>query len=686
MRKFAVAISFIAILTPFPAQADTDVGVEQLLALSLEDLMTSRVKISTSTERELSKAPSVVSVITADDIKATGATNLTDILGSIPGIYIRTNLFGFRPLVTFRGAAGTHTLLMVNGTPIRDLVWSSGIFWKGLPTSMIDRVEIIRGPGSALYGSDASAGVINVVTKTAGRITQSEAGVRVGSFDSQDAWVQHGGNWNGYDVGFTAELSHTGGHDPFIAGDGQTTKDLAYGTHASYAPGYAHYGWDNADFHFSMASGNWHLNTDYSRHSNVEIGLTGAAVLDPLTRGSDGRLNIQMLYGNAEFARDWALNAELRYTRIDYTSGNGFQENPPGLKDATGTYPAGFINQQSSAEGGITFEVSGLYTGVRGHSIRVGGGGNSEDLYSVEHYVNKGTGPNGTTLPAGGPLVNLSGTPYAFAPEKIRQVNYLFVQDMWTLSPNWELTAGARYDHYSDFGGTVNPRLALVWQTTESLTTKLMYGRAFRAPSYLELYSLTASNKPNANLTPERSRTWDLAFDYAASRTFKVGIDFYVFSQFNIIGADASKQYQNIGDLTARGIELEAQWQATRSLRLAGSLSTRSEDYSPFRTFNVPKQSAYLRGDWAVGPGWNWNVQATRTGRHLIPTTDPRPPLDAYTIVDTTIRYSPRKDWELAASVRNLFGTDAWEYTSTAIPNYLPLPGRSLFAELRYKL
>ena len=682
MKKRVAAIPFLAFFLALTGHADANTGLEKLLLLSMDDLMSLKIRISTNTDQTLSKAPSVVSVITAEDIKATGATNLTEILQSIPGIYIRTNLFAFRPQVTFRGANGTQTLLMVNGAPMRDLVWNSGIFWKGLPTNMIDRVEIIRGPGSALFGSDASAGVINVITKTAGRIEQSEAGIRAGSFDTRTGWVQHGGTWNGFNIGFTAELSHTDGHDPFIAVDGQTSKDQTFGTHISYAPGNAHYGFDSQDFHFSIAKENWRLLADYLGHDNLEIGLTGAAVLDPLTRGSDSRTDLALLYDNKAITRDWGLNAELRYHQLAYTSGDGFYERPPGYTDATGVYPDGYINEMRSGERGLSFEVSGLYTGIREHAIRLGGGDKADGLYDVEQIVNKGTGPDGYPLPAGGPLVDLSDSPYVFAPEKIRRIRYLFLQDVWTLASDWELTAGARYDHYSDFGDTVNPRLALVWQGTDRLTTKLMYGQAFRAPSYLELYAPTAATKPNPDLVPEKSNTWDLDFSYAASRDLKLGLDLYRFAQSNLIAPDASNQFQNIGSNTACGIELEAQWQATRTFRVSGNLTHREETIA----FNsVPKQKAYLRTDWAFVPNWNWNVQANWIGERTLPAGNPRAPLNAYTLVDTTIRYFHRADWEFAASIRNLFDVDAREYTSSSIPNNLPLPGRSFYAEMTYK-
>lgn len=676
-----LALGLLAgLLQASAADAAAEAGIDRLLSMSLEELMAVKVRISTNIEQTPAKAPSAVSVITADDIKATGSTNLVEILQSVPGIYIRYNIFGNRPLVTFRGASGTHALLMINGAPIKDLVWNSGIFWRGLPTSMIDRVEIIRGPGSALYGSDASAGAINIITKTAGKIRQTEAGARAGSFDTQSAWLAHGTEWNGFDINFTADVSRTDSHRPTIARDGQTTKDASSGTSVSYAPGRAEFGWENQDLRFSLAREHWRLNADFMRKSNVAVGIVGSGILDPVTRGGDTRYNLDLFYDNAEFAKDWGLNAELRYLNLDYTSGNGFQERPPGYE---GTYPQGQINQQRAAERRLNFEASGLYRGFKAHALRVGGGFVSQNLYEVEHYVNYGTGPTGAALPAGGPLVSLTDTPYAFAPEKTRQIRYLFLQDVWTMAPDWELTAGARYDDYSDFGGTFNPRLALVWQSTERLTTKLMYGRAFRAPSYLELYAGAGGTLPNASLQPERSNTWDLAFSWSASKDLKLGVDFYRFVQSNLIGALAGR-YANVGEYTARGVELEAQWQATEVLRLSGSLTRRAEDDSPYRSFNVPKQKTYARADWAFMPNWNWNLQATRIGRHILPSTATKP-LGAYTLTDTTVRYAHGRHWEFAASVRNLFDVDAREYASSSLPDFLPLPRRSLFAEATYK-
>jgi outer membrane receptor protein involved in Fe transport len=112
----------------------------------------------------------------------------------------------------------------------------------------------------------------------------------------------------------------------------------------------------------------------------------------------------------------------------------------------------------------------------------------------------------------------MSVIPQKSLPEKQRTSYYLFAQDEWKLARNWLATTGVRYDHFSDFGNTTNPRLALVWATTDKITTKLLYGKAFRAPSFSELF---ATSNPltlgNPNLKPETIDTYELALSHQLS-------------------------------------------------------------------------------------------------------------------------------------------------------------------------
>lgn len=689
---------FIALLLMFNPQvhsgthANADERFDHLISLSLEDLVSLETTIATASKQTSSKAPAVVTLITEDDIKATGATNLVDVLEGVPGLHIRTSQFGNRPLIQFRGAKATQTLLMIDGNSMVDLVWNFGIFWKGLPASTIERIEIIRGPGSALFGADASAGVINVITKSASKVDHSEVGVRAGSFNTKSAWVQHGNTLGGIDISLTANISDTDGYNPFIESDGQTSKDLETGTTVSYAPDNAQYGWRNEDVRFSAVKNHLRLNAAYARSSKLEIGLTGFGVLDPVTQANDERLNLDFLYNNDELSENWTLDLELRLQRYNYSSGSGFQERPPGYIENVGDLPytQGQINQQRSDERRIIFDASTLYSGINKHAIRIGAGYTYQDLFSIMHRVNFGTGPDGNPITPGDPLVDISDTPYAFAPENTRKISHIYLQDIWHISSNFELTAGARYDNYSDFGDTFNPRIALVWQSTEKLTTKLLYGQAFRPPSYLELFDETSFTKPNPNLEPERSETLDLVLSLAANKNLQLNANIFYFQLSDIIVNNRTTgQFENGGKHSINGIELEARWQLSNNVTIYANYTKRDQDKTNFRAIQEPQQDAYLRADWGFMPAWNWNLQSSWIGERPRNTTganpDLRPAVDDYFMTDTTLRFAATNNWEFAASVRNLFDVDATEFTGRSITNDLPLPERNIYAEVRYK-
>lgn len=666
-----LSLTLLALWQPACAQHELD----YYLSLSLEDLLLQEVMISTTTKQTIKQAPAIVTVITQEDIKKTGASNLVDILEGVPGIHVRPNFFAFRPQVLFRGATINQTLMMVNGVPVKDLMDGLGLFWKGVPASVIERVEIIRGSGSALYGSDAAAGVINVITKTAGKIKQSEAGVRVGSYDNQTAWLQHGTEWNGLNIGFTAEISDTQGHAPWISSDGQTLIDGVQGSHASYAPGHANYGWRNEDLRFYLAKDHWRLQFEAIQHRNMEIGFTGNFIIDPLARLSERQAHLDLLYNNAEFSPDWGLEAELRYRLLDYQTGAGIQNRPPGFTVNGLVFPRGIIDQMQLSERSLNMEVKGLYSGFSDHQIRLGAGTMWQDLYSVQHS---------TTDPANRlSLIDISDTPAAFVPEKLRKIHYLFAQDVWTLSHAWSLTAGVRYDHYSDFGGAMNPRFALVWQSSDKLTSKLLYGEGFRVPTFQELYCIKCGVRPNADLSSEKSANWDLSFVYSPSKKMQLGFGLFNLKLNNLID-EVSGQFYNAGNHTINGVELEAIWQATPALRVSANYSHRFQ-HEAGQSVLAPAQDAYVRMDWGFKPKWNWNMQVNWLSAHPRLAGDARPEIGAQSVADMTLRHSPRKNWELAASIRNIFDADLREYTGNALQDDLPLPGLNMHAEINYK-
>ncbi len=636
-----------------------------LFEMSLEQLMQIEVAIASGDGRRVSEAPAVVTLITRNDLKQTGATNVIEALESVPGIHVRFNRMAYSPFIHMRGTNTNQVLLLVNGVSMRSLTsaWPQDLFWKGLPVSAVERVEVIRGPGSALYGADASAGVINIITRTAETIDQSEAGVRLGSFNRRSAWLEHGGTIsNQLDFGLTAALSSTSGHDPLIQADRSGTG------------GTAALGWDDLDLRTYLAStDHWRIQADYTRQSDLEIGFNGAGYFDPLTRGDTQRANLAWLYSNDRFTDTLKLEAELRYQHLQYDSGEGFLQAPAAV---TGT-PYGKIDQQATTEQQLGFEISTLFSGLEGHHIRLGTGLDSKRLSDIKQLVNFDS--NGEIIGDGATLVDISTDPSRlFANPGSRQHHYLFAQDVWNPGERWEVTAGVRYDHYSDFGSTLNPRIALVWNTTDRLTTRLLYGEAFRAPSFIEV-----DNPLGADLGPEQSRTREIAFSYAFSQNFNVGLNYFD-HRLNDMIARSSGKYLNRDRFTIDGYELEFNWEPSENTRISGNYTARNPQENSARKDYEPYQDGYLRIDWRPQSSWNWNLQGNWMGERKRSSSDTREDLERGWIIDTTVRYSGTSNWEVAASIRNLLDEEARESTSGSIPDDLPLPERNFWLEARY--
>ena len=145
-----------------------------------------------------------------------------------------------------------------------------------------------------------------------------------------------------------------------------------------------------------------------------------------------------------------------------------------------GHFPNGIIGNPEVWERHLRYNLTRcIFTGFDSHTIRSGIGYTHQEIYKVKDERN-------FSPLAPGVLTDISDTPFAFLPEKHRNNSFVFLQDVWQLSNDWELTAGLRYDDYNDFGDTWNPRLALVWAARHDLTAKLLYGEAFRAPSFAE--------------------------------------------------------------------------------------------------------------------------------------------------------------------------------------------------------
>ena len=137
------------------------------------------VSIATGAVQPIAKAPAVASVITAQQIRNIGARDIDQVLETVPGLHISRSVI-YNPLYIFRGINADfnpQVLMLINGIPLTNLFQGDrNLVWGGMPVEAIERIEVIRGPGSALYGADAFAGVINIVTKGPEEIERNSVG------------------------------------------------------------------------------------------------------------------------------------------------------------------------------------------------------------------------------------------------------------------------------------------------------------------------------------------------------------------------------------------------------------------------------------------------------------------------------------------------------------------------------
>lgn len=675
-----------------PARA-TSVSEEEELALAYGDKST--VSIATGSRQTLRRAPAVATVITAEDIAAMGAADLDEVLESVPGMHVGRNNQAYMPQYVVRGIysdLNPQTLVLQNGVPMTTLfLGNRGIIWGGLSVQNIARIEVIRGPGSALYGADAFAGVINVITKGPDDVAGTEVGVRAGRHDTYDGWVQHGGRAGPLAVAGYLRVGRSDGFKRTVQSDSQTGLDALFGTSASRAPGHVNNGYDALDASVEAGLDKIRLRAGYKRRDDVGTGAGIAGALDPVGKMSSERTHVDLGWTDVELAQGLRLSINGSYLRYVQEIPVPVQVFPPGAFG--GAFPQGMQGAPYTWERQLRMSTALTYSGLAGHNLRLGLGHDDLDLYRTRELKNFSVITSGplTGVPVPTPAGNIVEFPVrdSFLAPHRRKVNYVYLQDEWSLAKDWALTAGVRHDRYSDFGSTTNPRLAVVWDASLDLTAKLLYGTAFRAPSFNDQYGVNPVASGNPLIRPETIRTAEAAMQWHASPTLQLNLSVFRYGMSDIIRTTPNPApapgatFRNAGSQRGSGAELEWVWDARRTLRIAGNYAyQRSIDESTGADAGLaPRHHAHMRADWALAGGWVASGQLNHVADRRRTPGDARPAVPDYTTLDLTLRTSRAgQGWDLSVTLQNAFDADVREpvLPSVGLANDLPMPRRSL--------
>ncbi len=667
-----------------------------LTELSIEELMDITVTIASKMEEDAAEAPSIVTVITEKEIENIGARTLTDILMIVPGMdVIKEPAFG---IVEFGSRGIRRTVekikIMVDGHSLNmPFTGDAATFFDDFSLKIVKRIEIIRGPGSALYGANAFHAVINIITKKASDISGLKIASGFGSFDTQEYGILYGKQLRGIDIVGFIDFYNTNGLSDTIKED--ALSGLPFFNRFSTAPGDTDDSRNMLDLNLNLSYKDLQLNTKYMNKDTESF--VGPNFV--LTNDSENRYNYVM----GELSYKLNIGERLRFKPRAYYDQYDMEFDSE-------LFPDGFfIPFDLDGDGDVESFPDGASGIAKATNRRLGGeiqldydlfdnntltmGFNYE--WEKQDNVNSSANFDPITGAALGAQQNLSDTDN-WIKEVNRQIWAIYIQDKWNLTDDLGLTIGIRHDHYSDFEGTTNPRIGLVWNFMENATLKLLYGQAFRAPSFLELYSI---NNPallgNPDLKPETIRTYEAGLDYKFTEKLRANFNYF----FNVVRdeiVEAPKHdpfspqiYSNLGGSNIQGIEFEVK--ANLDHLLNGSYAWANYTYQDSESKgdpqpDVPKHKGNVGINVGLSKYFNANIHSFITGNRVREEADTRDDSPGYAIVNLTmIAKEFYKDMKIKASVFNLLDKD---YNDPAvintIPTDLPRPGRTFFVGLEY--
>jgi len=606
----------------------------------------------------LSETPSAVTVITADEIRAHGYHTLADALRWVRGVFVtydrNYSYVGVRGLQR-PGDYNNKVLLAIDGHSLNGSVYEDGLFGSelGLDMETVERIEVVRGPGSAIYGSNAVLAVVNVVTRRASR----ESGVTV------DGWT--GGQREGRAFGSIAS-SHPGRPEWSLSGSWLQSRGadlyfpeyddpLTHRGRTENADGEQAYGLlGNADWH------GLHLTAKFNeRMKRIPTGAFNTTFGDRRSRTYDGHDFVE-LSGSRELSPAFELNGRVYWDGSRY---RGYYVYGPDT--------ATVVNHDRGDGDAVGSEWRAHWSPGAGHVVTFGAVGELHPRLILQNY----------DIDPFNMLANVRGHSGVVAG---------YAEDERRLGSRAILTAGGRVDRYSGFDPVFSPRLDLVVHATPRLTWKLLAGSAFRAPSINETdYSFT-DQIPNPNLGPERVTTVESEVARVAGPLTMLvsGYQSFVRGLIDLAEIDTvgTLQYTNRERVRSQGIEGELAWvrRGGTRVRLAVACQRSVVKETEAELTNSPRWNAQLAWTHAPSEG---RVTLGLGLRHLssrITLAGNR--TAAADIADARIGLRIGRDVVAGLEGRNLFDDRYGDPGSEEhLEDQIVQDGRALFATLTYR-
>ncbi|MEW6160032.1 MAG: TonB-dependent receptor [Verrucomicrobiota bacterium] len=554
--EHAALTSTLIFLLALMTAADAKVpAVEEgdLSRLSLQELMDLKVNTVYSAsrhEQKISEAPASVSIVTADEIRKFGFRTVADILRSQRGIFVtydrNYHYIGIRGL-NRPGDYNTRLLVLVDGHRVNDNIYDGALVGNDFvaDVDLIERVEVIRGPSSSLYGNNAFFGVVNVITKRGEHVNGAEVSGEVARFDTWKGRVTYGKKFeNSFNLLLSGTLFTSDGpeHLYFPEFDAPETnhgiaENLDYERSRS-AFGKLSYG----DFTFTAA----HVR----RKKGIPTASFESVFNDPRLHTVDESTYYDLKF-DREFDNVGRLLARMSYDVYEYSG------DYPIDMAAPGDPPTIVLNKDFACGDWWTSELQFSREFYDRHRLTIG----------TEYRQNLNQDQFNYDEEPRFDYLNIQRSSYNAG---------IYGQAEILIRTNLLLNVGGRYDYYETFGGTANPRLGLIFSPWEETTFKLLYGRAFRAPNAYEFYYVSSDADANPDLQPEAIDTYELVYEQGLPGSIQMMASAFYYKVDGLISqqtdpVDDALVFRNVEEVQSRGVSFQLEHRSDAGWLARGS-------------------------------------------------------------------------------------------------------------------
>ena len=557
-RKALLAAITVFVMGGITAQA------EELPVYSFDEV----VVTATRTENDVKKVPASTQVITQEDIKRGGATSVRNALSMYANIFQKSKVRGGGHDIIIRGMETKHSLVMVNGRRISNEADASGLgnamSLDRININDVEKIEIVRGPSSALYGSEAMGGVLNIITKPSKEQTLL-TGLEHTSEDTSHWWHADTGRIGNFSMTLDARFNKINRSMLDTA-----TESDPYGTAQTYNASLNYYVNDHSYVNAYMDYYSQHLKTDTGTPAMKPITLTtssgmslsGQAMLEGTGSKAYKQKNYGISWNGKTDKNDWQIQAYMSKFNWSTTSNTKVLGSiPPAGMDGMFNY---LLQKKNTYD--FNHDEHNMWAIEGRDSLRVND--HHRVTFGAEYVKDKvagtGLGSNGDGVHS----ITENGKTKSSS-EKTLSSYAAYLQDEIEYG-KWFIVPAIRYDHHSAYGSHTSPKIGVTYNATDHFRIKANYGDGFKAPSVSQLYrDLAMKMGPNwvhltgnLNLKPEKSKSWDLGVEaefgkgYGSLTYFDNDVDNLIESIYK--GKDGRYdlyRYENVNKARIKGLE-----------------------------------------------------------------------------------------------------------------------------------